>query len=134
MVLGMCMWTRKWLNPNLDKRYPNEAIWKQIYNDFGDVYAKRGVGQLADALIRPDLSRQARQARQVRQRSGQRPGSQTLHLCMFQRPRAIKHYTCACPSAHGAPNTTPVHSRVLTEHQTLHLCRFEHSWSTKHYS
>ena len=99
------------------------------YNDFRNVYAKRGVGQLADALIRPDLSRQAKQARQVRQRSGQRPGSQTRHLCMFQRSRAIKHYTCACPSAPGTPDTTPVHTRVLTEHKTLRLCTFERSSS-----
>ena len=94
----------------------NEAIWKHICNGFRDVHEKRGVGQLADALIRFDLSKQAKQARQARQRSGQMTGNQTLHLCMFQRPRAIKHYTCACLSACGAPNITPMHVRALKPH------------------
>ena len=131
IALGWCLWVRKWLDPDLDRKVSNEAIWKHICNGFGDVHAKRGVGQLADALIRFDLSKQARQARQARQRSGQKPGrcqatNQTLHLCMFQRPRAIKHYTCACLSACGAPNITHMQIRALKSH----LDRQWHSEST----
>ena len=109
------------------ERCPNEAIWKQICNGFFDVCAKRGVGQLADALIRPDLSRQARQARQARQRSGQR-----------QRPGRGQADARQMPdrgqSAHESQNTAPVQVRALMNHQTLHLCKFERSRSTKHYN
>ena len=74
IALGLCFWVGNGLIQIRIERCPNEAIWKHICNGFGDVYAKRGVGQLADAPIRPDLSRQARQARQARQMSGQKPG------------------------------------------------------------
>ena len=62
------------------------------------------------------------------------PGNQTLHLCVFQRPRAIKHYICACLSACGAPDITPVHISASKSIQTLHLCMFERLRSTKHYN
>ena len=110
---------------------PRTSIWHK------QKCAKLGYlgSQMACRRVDTPRSFQAGQAGQakVRTEARQRPSSQTLHLYMFQSPRAIKHYTCACPSAHGAPNATPVHARVLTDHKTLNLRTFEHSWSIKHY-
>ena len=58
---------------------------------------------------------------------GQRPGSQTLHLCVFQSPKATKHHTRARPSACGALSVTPMQIRALKPHldrRGLHESKF----------
>ena len=37
-------------------------------------------------------------------------------LCMSERSRSTRHYTCACLSACGAPTITPMHIRALKPH------------------